>query len=121
MSNWRMRPRRVAKLAIWALKGRGCSSVAGSKVAERLQNRGGKVAGLSWSYLPTPSMNKTNSNHLELLTKQGVARLLTVCPRTVENLMAARRLAYIRIGRAVRFERSEIERFKASLTVQAVG
>jgi excisionase family DNA binding protein len=66
-------------------------------------------------------MNKTNSNHLELLTKQGVARLLTVCPRTVENLMAARRLAYIRIGRAVRFERSEIERFKASLTVQAVG
>jgi excisionase family DNA binding protein len=54
-----------------------------------------------------------------LLTKQEVARSLNICVRSVENLMAARRLAHIRIGRAVRFEGSELERFKASLTVQA--
>jgi excisionase family DNA binding protein len=65
-------------------------------------------------------MKETNPTNTGLLTKQEVARSLKICVRSVENLMAARRLALIKIGRSVRFERSEIERFKASLTVQAV-
>lgn len=54
-----------------------------------------------------------------LLTKAETAKLLKVCVRTVENLTQARQLAYIRIGRAVRFERAELERFKKTFTVQA--
>ena len=54
-----------------------------------------------------------------LLTKREAAKLLRVCVRTVENLMAARQLSFVKIGRAVRIERSEIERFKRTFTVQA--
>ena len=66
-------------------------------------------------------MKTPHQSQSDLLTKQEVARSLKICVRSVENLMAARRLAHIRIGRAVRFEHSEIQRFKASLTVQAVA
>ena len=54
-----------------------------------------------------------------LITKNGAANNLTVCVRTIENLMQARQLAYIRIGRAVRSKRTELERFKKTFTVQA--
>ena len=57
----------------------------------------------------------------ELLTKSEAARALKVCVRTIENLMAARRLSFIRIGRAVRIERSAIQRLKESLTVESIG
>ncbi len=64
-------------------------------------------------------MKQTTETKENLFTKQEAANHLTVCVRTIENLMAARQLAYIRIGRAVRIERSEIERFKKTFTVQA--
>lgn len=64
-------------------------------------------------------MTATNPLQHNLLTKQEAAKHLTVCVRTIENLMQARQLAYIRIGRAVRFERTELERFKKTFTVQA--
>jgi len=56
-----------------------------------------------------------------LLTKQEAARELRVCIRSLENMMKARRLAYIRLGRSVRFKRSELERLKHSFTVEAVS
>ncbi|MCE9518153.1 MAG: helix-turn-helix domain-containing protein [Verrucomicrobia bacterium] len=56
-----------------------------------------------------------------LLTKPEAARQLRVCVRTLENLMRERRLSYIKIGRARRFEPSEIQRFKRSFTVEAVS
>lgn len=66
---------------------------------------------------PTPLNMHAHSS--DLLTKHEVARSLKLCVRSVDNLMNARRLSYIRIGRAVRFEQAEIERFKKTLTVQA--
>lgn len=56
-----------------------------------------------------------------LLTKREAAQALSVCVRTVENLLAARRLSFIRIGRAVRIERAAIQRLKESLTVESLG
>ncbi|MFZ4767859.1 MAG: helix-turn-helix domain-containing protein [Roseimicrobium sp.] len=55
----------------------------------------------------------------ELQTKQEAARGLRVCVRTIENLIKARALAVIRIGRCVRITQAEINRFKAAHTVQA--
>lgn len=60
------------------------------------------------------------TNKPDLLTKLEASRELRVCVRTIENFMKARSLAHIRLGRAVRIERAEIERFKAALTVHAV-
>jgi excisionase family DNA binding protein len=64
-------------------------------------------------------MKQPTEQRERLFTKKEAANHLTVCVRTIENLMAARQLGYIRIGRAVRLERAEIERFKKTFTVQA--
>jgi excisionase family DNA binding protein len=56
----------------------------------------------------------------ELLTKQEAARELRVCVRSLENMMQARRFAFIRLGRCVRIERAELDRLKQSFTVEAV-
>jgi excisionase family DNA binding protein len=63
-------------------------------------------------------MNKPES---ELVTKPEAARELRVCVRSVENFLKARRLSYVKMGRSVRIERSEIQRFKESLTVKSIG
>lgn len=55
-----------------------------------------------------------------LLTKADAARELRVCVRTLENWLKARRLSFIKAGRCVRIERIELERFKQSLTIQAI-
>jgi excisionase family DNA binding protein len=57
----------------------------------------------------------------ELVTKPEAARELRVCVRSVENFLKARRLSYVKMGRSVRIERSEIQRFKESLTVKSIG
>lgn len=59
-------------------------------------------------------------NKSELLTKAESARELRVCIRTIENLIAARAIAVVRIGRSVRIECAELERFIASRRVEAV-
>jgi excisionase family DNA binding protein len=48
--------------------------------------------------------------------KNEVAKQLRVCQRTVENLMSSGQISYIRIGDCVRFEPSEIVRFKKAHT-----
>lgn len=65
-------------------------------------------------------MKATTAAPDQLLTKPEAAKQLRVCVRTIENLMRARRLAFVKLGRAVRIERAELERLKASFTVQAI-
>ena len=69
-------------------------------------------------------MKKTTENtpapHGEsLLKKPQVAKELSVSERTVDNLMQAKALAFVRIGRAIRFERAALEAFKNSYRVNA--
>jgi excisionase family DNA binding protein len=44
--------------------------------------------------------------------KSGIARVIKVSPRTVDNLMRRRAIPFIRIGRVVRFD---VARVKAAL------
>ena len=69
-------------------------------------------------------MKKTTENtptpHGEsLLKKPQVAKELSVCERTVDNLMRAKALAFVRIGRSIRFERSALDAYKNSYRVHA--
>jgi excisionase family DNA binding protein len=69
-------------------------------------------------------MKKTNENTPaphggSLLKKPQVAKDLNVCQRTVDNLMRAKALAFVRIGRAIRFEPSAVEAYKNSYRVNA--
>ena len=68
-----------------------------------------------------PTMKSEPPSPSPLLTKADAAKLLHICVRSVEHLITSRSIAVIRIGRSVRIERSELERFKKSLTVQAIG
>ena len=62
----------------------------------------------------------TEIPHLvRLLTKSQVAKRLAVCERTIDNLMRSKSLAFVRIGRAIRFEPSDVEAFKNSYRVNA--
>ena len=54
-----------------------------------------------------------------LLKKPQVAKELNICQRTVDNLMRAKALAFVRIGRAVRFEPSAVQAYKNSYRVNA--
>jgi excisionase family DNA binding protein len=56
-----------------------------------------------------------------LMTKAEVARDLRVCVKTVEHLMKTRQLAVMRIGRAVRIERAELQRMKKARTEEALA
>jgi excisionase family DNA binding protein len=55
------------------------------------------------------------------LTKAELARHLQVCPRTVDYLMARRKIPFIRLsGRLVRFRLADVERALAKYTIQEV-
>jgi len=56
-----------------------------------------------------------------LLTKKEASRELRLSVRTLENFMRARRLAYVKLGRCVRIQRSELERLKQTFTIEAVS
>jgi excisionase family DNA binding protein len=43
------------------------------------------------------------------LTKQDMAKLLQVTPRTIDNLMARGILPFVRLGRTVRFRLKDVE------------
>jgi excisionase family DNA binding protein len=45
----------------------------------------------------------------EYLTKEGVARLLKITPRTVDNYLSRGLLPYIRIGRVIRIRVKDLE------------
>lgn len=56
-----------------------------------------------------------------LHTKKEAAKLLRLSLRSIDNLLSARAIECIRIGRAVRFAPEAIERFKQSRTVKATA
>ena len=70
---------------------------------------------------PSPSAPAAQAS--ELLDKIQTATLLGVTPRTVENLMAAGKLPYLRISRKiVRFDRSEVmAHLRATCAIRARG
>lgn len=65
-----------------------------------------------------PSASNT-STEKKLLTTIEVAKELNICQRSVDNLRASQSLAYVRIGRAVRFDPSDVQAFKNSRRVCA--
>ncbi len=54
-----------------------------------------------------------------LWTKKDVERDLRMCPRSIDNLMKSRRLAFIRIGRSVRFDPADVKAFKKAYRVES--
>lgn len=44
-----------------------------------------------------------------LLTKREVAEILKVCERTIDNLLRSGVLVHIKLGRSVRFVKSDVE------------
>ena len=52
-----------------------------------------------------------------LIKMPAAAKTLAVSPRTICNWMAAGVLSYVKMGKCVRFEPAELERFKASRTI----
>lgn len=55
-----------------------------------------------------------------LLTKETVAKkILSISPCHLENLMRAKAISFVRIGRSGRFEPSAAEAFKSSHRVNA--
>lgn len=53
----------------------------------------------------------------QLLTSQEVADLLRVTTRTVGNLVKRGQLAKVKVGRSVRFEATEVDRYLKSSAV----
>jgi excisionase family DNA binding protein len=66
-------------------------------------------------------MTTNLKNQSSLRTKPESAAELRISQRHLENLIAARAIAVVRIGRCVRIEQSEIERLKRALTVEAIS
>lgn len=45
----------------------------------------------------------------KLLTIEDAAKLMTISTRHLRNLMQAKRVAYIKMGRSLRFSRSDLD------------
>lgn len=58
----------------------------------------------------TPSDDRPHGDG-DLVNIAWVAKKLDVTPRYVRRLVAEKRLAYVKVGRLVRFERDEVYRF----------
>jgi len=54
----------------------------------------------------------------ELLTKRDVAQQAKVCARTVDNWIIDHRLPFIKLGSAVRFLQSDVQKFIEEHRVQ---
>lgn len=54
----------------------------------------------------------------DYITKEEAAKIMGVSLRTVDNLMHAREIPFYKVGRAVRFKKSDIERFEAQRTTR---
>lgn len=63
---------------------------------------------------------KTRPDSESLLTKPQAAKRLNIHVRSVDNLISAKAISLVRIGRCVRFEPAAIEAFKNSYRVNAV-
>ena len=68
----------------------------------------------------THPASKARPDGESLLTKPQVAKLLNIHVRSVDNLISAKAISIVRIGRSVRFEPAAIEAFKNSYRVNAI-
>lgn len=59
------------------------------------------------------------SNGGGLLTEDQAAQYLATSPRHLRTLRASRRIPYVKVGRRVRFRRSDLDAFAASNLVEA--
>lgn len=60
---------------------------------------------------PETSARAPDITYRPLLTLQDVAGLLRIHERTIRRLVAARRMPCVRLGRTLRFDPSDIERW----------
>jgi hypothetical protein len=58
--------------------------------------------------------------HVRLLTKQELSRLIRKAPRSIDAMMKARTIPYLKLGRNVRFRLHDVERALARFTVTEV-
>jgi len=70
---------------------------------------------------PTPRHSATEAQLIKLLDTNGAAAALHVSKRTVQELAAARKLAFIKFGRNVRFDPSDLAAFTEANRVKATG
>jgi excisionase family DNA binding protein len=63
----------------------------------------------------------TDQTEPPLLTKPQLAKLCSVHPRTIEQWMVRKRIPYFKIGKAVRFRKSDVEKALARYLVQEVA
>lgn len=59
----------------------------------------------------------------KLMEKKEVAEYLGVCPRTVDRLVSARKIPFIRLplGRSIRFHHDQIERWvRCNTTIESL-
>jgi excisionase family DNA binding protein len=68
-----------------------------------------------------PEQNNTLPSVRGLITKREVASGLQSSLRHVDNLMAQKKIPYIRLGRSVRFRWADIERALEKLTIKAIA
>ena len=56
-----------------------------------------------------------------LLDVEGAAEYLSVTPRFIRRLVAERRVPFVKLGRLLRFDPADLDRFVDSGRVDAVG
>jgi excisionase family DNA binding protein len=61
----------------------------------------------------------TNSRPAQLVNVSEAAQFLAVSPSTLYGWVWQRRIAYIKVGRAVRFDMADLERFVAENRIRA--
>jgi excisionase family DNA binding protein len=57
----------------------------------------------------------------DLLTLEEAAVYLTVTPRFMRRLVFERRIAHVKVGRFVRFERADLDAFLTAGRIEATG
>ena len=64
---------------------------------------------------------QTNSDAPGLLTPEQTARFLAISPRKLHSMTQAKELPCIRMGRALRYRRCDLDTWLAKLAAESVG
>ena len=73
---------------------------------------------MSKRFLNSPSTTSTDTGKDPLLSKAEAAAILGVKERWITHSVAERRLPYVKVGRLVRFRRSDLDAYIASNVVE---
>ncbi len=66
---------------------------------------------------PIPKPSPADTERISLLTEQELATHLKICRRQLYNWRVAGLIPYLKLGKAVRFRISDIERVLQTLTI----